>query len=39
MEGDMDELVNALRIEEKAERLVEFEAEEKAGNEKDKSRA
>jgi peptide chain release factor 1 len=34
MDGDLDELVNALRVEEKARRLLEFEAEEKAALEK-----
>ena len=39
MEGDLDELVNALRIDEKARLLVQIEAEEKAPVEKAKARA
>jgi len=38
MEGELDELVNALRVEEKAKQLVEFEAEEKAALEKNKGK-
>jgi peptide chain release factor 1 len=36
MQGDLDELVSALRSDEKAQKLVEFDAEEKAAPEKAK---
>jgi len=39
MEGDLEGLVNALRLDEKSRKLVEFEAEEKTPVEKAKTRA
>jgi len=38
MEGDLDELVQALRSDEKAKKLVDFDAQEKAALEKSKAR-
>jgi peptide chain release factor 1 len=38
MQGDLDELVNALRAEEKAQKLMDFDAQEKTAPEKSKAR-